>query len=266
MIYSFRKPWGAIGLLAFLIHSPVPPLLAQAPSNPAIPADSHAPPLDPEIIEQATERWEEEIRKLEERDEEEPDPDEAILFVGSSSIRLWDQMAEDMAPFPTIQRGYGGAKFSDVAVFAPRLLTPHRYRALVIFVANDVTGSDADRSPQQVIQWLRSIVDVSRAHQPDASIFVIEITPSASRYDAWPKIRDVNAALREFCLTEAKTTFIPTAQYYLDAQNQPRVELFRDDRLHLNRDGYRLWAKLIKRRLHDFLPESPTAEEPAERR
>lgn len=252
MIHFFLASCFTLGVVAFLCPSP---LSAQTGADPATTTGSQRQPLDRDMVEKASQRWEQEIRKLEKRDAEETHPDDAILFIGSSSIRLWDQIAEDMAPFPTIQRGYGGARYSDVAVFAPRLLTPHRYRALVIFVGNDVSGSDDDHSPQQVTDWLRSIIDVSRTHQPGADIFVVEITPSDSRYDAWPKIRELNATLREICFTETKTTFISTAFYYLDESNRPRDEFFRDDHLHLNRDGYRLWAKLIKRRLHDFLTE-----------
>ncbi len=72
----------------------------------------------------AVDRWEEEIEKLEQRDANEEDPADAILFIGSSSIRRWDEIAVDMAPYRTIRRGYGGSKYSDVAVFAERLHLP----------------------------------------------------------------------------------------------------------------------------------------------
>lgn len=233
----------------------VRPVMAQETS--ASPSDGATAELDPAIVSAAKARWETAISELEARDAAENDPAEAILFVGSSSIRLWDDLAADMDPFPTIQRGYGGAKYSDLAVFAPRLLKPHAYRALVIFVANDVSGSPNDHTPQQVVGWLRSIVEVSQAHRPEAPIFVIEITPTARRWEAWPQTQAVNAALRRFCLNQPGMTFIATAAYYLDADKQPRTELFRADRLHLNRDGYALWAELIQRRLRDFLTMPP---------
>jgi lysophospholipase L1-like esterase len=228
-----------------------------ADEPPREPAALTARSLDPAVIEAVRQRWESEIAKLEARDASETDPENAILFIGTSSIRLWQDLAADMAPFPTIQRGYGGAKYSDVAVFAPRLLKPHAYRGLVIFVANDVSGSPHDHTPQQVVGWLRSIVEVSQQHQPEAPIFVIEITPTARRWEVWQETQAVNAALRDVCLEQPGMIFIPTAPYYLDAAKQPRTELFRDDRLHLNRDGYRLWAQLIKRRLRDFVTMPP---------
>lgn len=250
-------------LLLLLILGPlvaVPCGLAQravAQETNSPPADAAPPGLDPAVIAAAKARWETAIGELEARDAVETDPAGAILFVGSSSIRLWQDLAADMAPWPTIQRGYGGAKYSDLAVFAPRLLKPHAYRALVVFVANDVSGSPEDHTPQQVVSWLRSIVEVSRTHRPEAPIFVIEITPTARRWEVWPQAQAVNASLRRFCLNEPGLTFITTAAYYLGADKQPRNELFRADQLHLNRDGYKLWAQLIKRRLRDFLTMPP---------
>ena len=241
----------------------VSPGLVKAQEKSAPPANAADSGIEPAVVAAAKERWEEEIRQLETRDSAQTAPEDAILFIGSSSIRLWDDLAEDMAPYPAINRGYGGAKYSDVAVFAPRLLEPHNYRALAIFVANDVSGSLDDRTPQQVVGWLRRIVEVSRAHRPEAPIFVIEITPTASRWDVWPQTQAVNAALRRVCLNQPRMTFIPTASYYLDAEKQPRTELFREDRLHLNDDGYALWSKLIKRRLRDFLTMPPAVRQKA---
>lgn len=199
----------------------------------------------------AVDRWEEEIEKLEQRDANEEDPADAILFIGSSSIRRWDEIAVDMAPYRTIQRGYGGSKYSDVAVFAERLICPHQYRALVIFVGNDVSGKPGDHSPQAVESLVRYIVGVSHRHRSDAPVLLIEVTPTEKRWEVWPKIRRVNDRLREVALSSANTYFVATAGHFLDPSGHPRSELFVDDQLHLNSDGYDLWSNLIRRRLDE---------------
>lgn len=203
--------------------------------------------------EQSRLAWEEKILLLEERDRSEQDPEEPILFVGSSSIRRWDTIAEDMTPWPVIQRGFGGARTSDVAVYAERLLHPHEYRALVLFVANDVRGAENDHTPFEVEALFRHIRKVSRLHRPDAPVFLIEVTPTRSRWPHWSRIRQVNARLRELALTSADTWFIATAEHYLDRDKEPRDELFVEDRLHLNRVGYELWGTLIRQRLAEVL-------------
>ncbi len=199
----------------------------------------------------ATERWEKAITELEARDQVQSDPADAVLFIGSSSIRRWEEIDIDMSPYRTIRRGYGGAKFSDVAVYAQRLIHPHQYRGLVMFVGNDVSGKPTDHTPDQVEQLVRHIVGVSHRHQPGAPVFLIEVTPTEKRWAVWEKIRAVNARLREIALSTPHTYFIPTASHYLTPDGIPQTELFVEDKLHLNPRGYDVWSTLIRRRLDD---------------
>jgi hypothetical protein len=201
----------------------------------------------------ATERWDADIRRLEALDQNQADPEDAVLLIGSSSIRLWETAAADLDPYPVIRRGYGGAKYTDLAVFAKRLIEPHQFRGMVMFVANDVTGGAGDTTLEELRRLVEYILEVAHRHQPAAQLFIVEVTPTRSRWDAWEQIRGVNALLREIALTTSHTHFIPTAEFYLDTAGQPREELFRDDQLHLNRAGYRRWGAQIRHRLDAFL-------------
>ena len=203
--------------------------------------------------EAAQNKWAKAIDAFDELNKKEINPSDAILFIGSSSIRRWETITKDMAPYPTIRRGYGGAKFTDMGVFAKRIVTPHHYRALVMFIGNGVTGDAKDHTPNQIEALARHIVSVSHKHQDGAPVFLIEITPCEKRFKAWPKIRAVNSRLREIALSTPNTYFIPTASNYLKADGTPRPQLFVDDKLHLSKAGYTLWAKLIRRRLEDVL-------------
>ncbi len=109
-------------------------------------------------------------------------PADSILFMGSSSIRLWDTLARDMAPYPVIQRGYGGAKFQDLAVFAERIVDPHEFRAVVIFVANDIVGKDSDLKPEEVAALYKEVVATVREKDAESPVFLIAITPTKSRW------------------------------------------------------------------------------------
>lgn len=216
-------------------------------------AQTDVPNLLHPHIEEANRKWSKAIDAFDSQNAVETSSDDAVLFIGSSSIRRWDTIAKDMAPFETIRRGYGGAKFTDMGVFAKRITSPHHYRALVMFVGNGVVGEPTDHSPDMIESLARHIVNVSHQHQPGAPVFLIEITPCEKRFSAWSKIRAVNARLREVALSTPDTYFVPTASHYLTANGVPRPELFVDDRLHLSQQGYSLWASLIKRRLNDVL-------------
>jgi len=233
------------------------PLAAQdtapsdAPGKPQIQGDLLAP-----YRTSANRKWAAAIEAFDGLNQTETAPADAVLFIGSSSIRRWSTIAADMAPYHPIRRGYGGAKFTDMAVFAKRLISPHRYQAAVMFVGNGVVGASDDHTPDQIEALARHIVQVSRTHQPAAPFFLIEITPCERRFSAWRKIRAVNARLREIALSTPDTYFIPTASHYLKPDGTPRPDLFVADRLHLNESGYRLWASLIRRRLNDVLGDA----------
>lgn len=201
----------------------------------------------------AVARWEKTIQELEAQDRAESHPDDSILFVGSSSIRLWKDIASDLAPYHPIQRGYGGAKWSDVAIYADRLIRPHQFRAAVFFVGNDISGRDTDKSPAEVAALFEYVLGRVRNHNAQAPVFHIAVTPTESRFKVWPKIKAANSAVRSFCDRTPDTYFIGTESIYLDGEGQPRPELFRDDRLHLNRDGYMRWAAIVKSHLDTVL-------------
>lgn len=199
--------------------------------------------------------YEEEIQKLEKLDATENYPEHSLLFVGSSSFRLWDTMHDDMKPWSCIKRGFGGSKFTDIAYFSERLIKPHHYEALVLFSANDVTGKDNDRTPEQIGVAIQRIIDVSRSHQPSAPIFIIAVTPTESRWSVWPRIQASNAMLKDVAKRNSDVHYIDTVACYLNEEGLPRKEFFVDDKLHQNQLGYQTWSSLIKAELSKVLGE-----------
>ena len=89
-----------------------------------------------------SDRWDNDIKVLEYRDNEEICGKDCILFIGSSSIRLWKNIKCDMSPYNVVARGYGGAHFYDLIHYTKRLVKKHNPRAIAVFVANDITGND----------------------------------------------------------------------------------------------------------------------------
>jgi hypothetical protein len=196
-----------------------------------------------------TDAWEKDIRRFEHLDSVENYPSNAVLFAGSSSIRLWSTLERDMVPYPVIQRGYGGAKLTDFSVFAGRIIYPHPSRAIVLFVANDITGSEADKTPEEVRDLFLNVLSTIRAKFPVTPVFWIEITPTGLRWKAWPQIEKANMLIQEACKNQDNTYFIATKDVFLDSSGLPKDELFREDRLHLNDKGYTLWTSVIRKEL-----------------
>jgi hypothetical protein len=197
--------------------------------------------------------WENDIRKFERLDSTETYPSNAILFAGSSSIRMWSTLASDMKPHPVIQRGYGGAKLSDFSFYADRILYPHPSRAIVLFIANDITGSEDDRTPEEVRDLFLDVLDTIRGKFPDTPVFWIGITPTGLRWKAWPQIEKANMLIQKACNERKNTHFISTKNFFLNSSGLPKDELFREDRLHLNEEGYKVWTSVIRKELEKVI-------------
>lgn len=194
---------------------------------------------------QMTKRWGEDINAFKELNKGVQSKD-AILFYGSSSIRLWDSIEVDMAPYVAIRRGYGGASLHDAAYFARRVLSPIDYRALVLFVGNDIWGNEYDKTPEQMVSLTNEIVRTSRRHQPTAPVFIIEVTHIPAREALIDKLDAANAQLKAYADAREYVHFIPTRDLYLTSNDKVRKELFRADNIHQNEAGYAIWKTRIK--------------------
>jgi hypothetical protein len=191
--------------------------------------------------------WDKDIQRFELLDKSEKYPDDAILFAGSSSIRLWSTLEKDMAPYNVIQRGYGGAKLSDFVVYANRIFSPHKCKAIVIFIANDIMGTSQDKTPKEVGALFWNVLKTIRKSHPSTPVFWIAVTPTPSRWKVWPEIQKANAIIRKICEDKKNTYFITTDFAFLDENGKPKDELFRDDKLHLTEKGYVVWTDIIKK-------------------
>lgn len=198
-------------------------------------------------------KYDKEISALEQLDRIEKYDHSSILFVGSSSIRLWSTIKEDIAPYPFILRGFGGSRTPDVVYYLDKYVYPKFFRAAVFFVGNDITGSPDDLTPKETLHNFREIARLIRETYASEPIFIIEITPTSSRWKYWPQIQKTNALLKKFCKKSKNLYFIETARNFLNEKGEPRDELFLEDHLHLNREGYRIWGRLVKSKLDEVL-------------
>ncbi|MBW6489741.1 MAG: hypothetical protein K0B15_00975 [Lentimicrobium sp.] len=198
-------------------------------------------------------KWENEVMNLEKLPFS--DSENTILFVGSSSIRLWESIAEDMFPYHAMARGYGGAKLSDFIYYAHRIIGQHRCGAIAIFVANDITGQSGDPTSGQVLKLFRKTVKEIRKSHPEIPVFWIEITPTPSRWKSWEQINQANQLIKKHCNKNKNLHYIPTSQFFMNEQGLPDEKYFISDMLHLNTEGYRLWSSCIKVTFDKTVPQ-----------
>ena len=199
--------------------------------------------------------FENEILNLEQLDLTKIADKSNLLFIGSSSIRLWNNIENDMHPYKPIKRGYGGAHYYDLIHFTERLITNHSPKAILIFVANDITGSNDifktnnDLSPKEVKKLFKYCYKSIRKIHKQVPVFVIETTPTPSRWDVWDKISEANDLINSYCESKLNLHFITTRDKFINDNGLPIKSFFISDELHLNNKGYNLWSEIIKEKL-----------------
>lgn len=204
-----------------------------------------------------TNTFETDIQKLEQLREHE-NKEDYLLFIGSSSIRRWNTIEENMAPYSVVKRGYGGAHYYDLIHFVERLIQDkQKAKAVVIFVANDITGKSSrdklhnDLTPKQILRLFQVITKkIHKKLTEELPIYVIETTPTPSRWKVWGQIATANDLIQSYTEKQPKLHFISTRNYFLNKRGVPEGKYFIQDSLHFSQAGYDLWEKIIKKELN----------------
>lgn len=190
--------------------------------------------------------YEADIRAFEKQDFLNPPPRNGIVFTGSSSIRLWNDIQSDFPGKPVIQRGFGGSELADVIRYADRVIIRYRPKQVIVYAGeNDI--ATAKLSAQQVFERFQTLFEHVRKSLPRTDFVYISIKPSPSRRTYQPIVREANALIRDYLHTQKRATFVDVYTPMLDAQGRMRGELFTADSLHMNRKGYALWAEILRR-------------------
>jgi lysophospholipase L1-like esterase len=188
-------------------------------------------------------RWEDAIQKFEESDRQQPPPQDGILFIGSSSIRMWD-VESSFPDLPVINRGFGGSEVADSVYFADRIVIPYRPRTIVFYAGdNDISR---DKTPCRVYDDFREFVAIVHGALPETRIVFIAIKPSLARWKLVHRMRAANALIHVDCEEDPLLTYVDVEGPMLGGDGRPRPELFKEDGLHLNEAGYAIWNDLVR--------------------
>ncbi len=196
----------------------------------------------------AKEPWADAIAAFERQDRDAPSPQGAILFVGSSSIRLWD-LPRSFPKLQTINRGFGGSQAADSARYAQQLVIKHR-PAVVVFYAGD-NDLAFGKSPEEVCADVRSLVSQVAAALPQSRFLYLAVKPSLARRKLLAEQQRTNRLIADMLAEFPLAKFIDTATPLLGDDGQPRAELFVKDGLHLSPAGYDVWAAVLAPHLHE---------------
>ncbi len=186
-----------------------------------------------------------EIQDFKKQDNVHFPPAHAILFVGSSSFRKWQDVQDYFPGRTIINRGFGGSSLPDVIHYADDIIFPYNPRQIVIYCGdNDLAASDTVTA-NKVFSRFTHLFDIIRNRMPSVSIAFVSIKPSPSREQLMKKMSDANSMVKDFLKNKKNAAFIDVYSEMLNADGTPRKDIFLSDNLHMNAKGYEIWKKAI---------------------
>jgi len=189
-------------------------------------------------------RWEKEIQSFEISDRTNPPPKNAILFIGSSSIRLWKDLQKDFPDLSVINRGFGGSQIEDSTFFAERIIFPYEPRLIIMYAGgNDI---NAGKTAMRVYEDFKAFVNKVHSRLPSTKIGYVSIAPNPARWKQIETVREANRLIKEYTLRDPRLFFIDTHSHMLGKDGNPLPDIFVEDKLHMNRKGYEIWKKVIQ--------------------
>lgn len=231
---------------AIALASALPALVAQA----QIP---RPPDIAPTTSATIDDRWRASIDDFAAADKLHAPKSGGVLFVGSSSIRLWNDLESNFETAAVIKRGFGGSRMLDCARYVDQLVLPYKPRLVIVYAGdNDLAEG---RSPQQVLQSFTEFVTKVRQALPETRIAYLSIKPSPLRVELMPHMIQTNALIAGFAARTPNLDYIDIYSKMLDTQGQPRADLFLADSLHLNAAGYAIWKTVISEHLGGAAPQ-----------
>jgi lysophospholipase L1-like esterase len=223
------------------------PLLALCFCLPA-PLQVAAAEPQPTAMKSPSLRWEKEIAAMEAADKTNPPAKGGVLFIGSSTIRMWSSLAKDFPQHKVINRGFGGSEIVDSTFFAPRLIFP--LEPQVIFLRSGGNDIHNGKSPQQVFADYLAFVATVHAKLPKTQIIYLGLCPTIARIKEIPQGNQLNGLIQAYAATNPLLKIVDCADMTLGPDGQPRAELFLPDKLHLSKAGY----ELLVARTRAFMP------------
>jgi len=167
-----------------------------------------------------------------------------ILFIGSSSIRMWKDLKSDFPKHNVLNHGFGGSDMADLFYYAKPLII--NYRPSRIFIYEGDNDISAGKSPEEILANAEKLLTLLKAQLPSkVKIIFISAKPSVARWHLKEKYEDFNHKLKQWTTTRKNVLYADVWSPMLDSNGEVQKDLFLDDNLHMNRKGYDIWKSVI---------------------
>ncbi|WP_299758302.1 SGNH/GDSL hydrolase family protein [uncultured Pontibacter sp.] len=186
-----------------------------------------------------------EIQEFKKQDGVQMPPKNAILFVGSSSIRMWKNMQEMFPKHTVVNRGFGGSNLLDLQRYLNDIVFPYQPKQIVIYSGENDIASDTVQATE-VLERFKTVFQEIRQEMPQVPVVFVSIKPSPSRAKYKPIIVEANKQIHEYLKSQPNTKYVDVFTPMLQPNGKAKPEIFTQDSLHMNQQGYQIWRKKIK--------------------
>lgn len=189
-------------------------------------------------------RFEEQIVAFEKKDMVSRYPANMALFVGSSSIRGWGSLAEDMAPHPVLNRGFGGSTLPEVNHYFDRVVGKYNPKQIFLYCGeNDLAMTF---TVGETVDAFVEFIGLCKEKLPNTEIVFLSMKPSPSRWHLWDKYAEANQLIKNICVLSNQLHYVDIGSSMLTADGQPDKTIFVEDMLHMQPEGYERWTAVVK--------------------
>lgn len=191
---------------------------------------------------QDADRWEPAMQAFEKADKANPPKKGGVVFYGSSTIRRWD-LEESFPGKDYVSRGFGGSTTPDAIRYLDRVVLPLEPKVIVLYEGDNDIGRGG--TGPQVFQDFKTFVQKVHAALPKTKIVYLAVKPSIARWHLIDQVRTANLLILEYTYGDPRLIYVDTDAPMLNADGEPRPELFVEDGLHMSDEGYAIWNKLV---------------------
>lgn len=200
--------------------------------------------------EEAAKRWKQyqpAFDAFAEQDRVTPFAPGGIVFVGSSIFRQWTTVPEQMAPLPVLNRAFGGSRTGDQLARFDQVITPYAPKVIVYYCgSNDLKAGAVAEDPAAIFARFRAFSERVQATLPQTRIIFVSSTRSPDRVARWEQVDHYNALARAYCATTPNRLFVDVNPALVDASGHPRLDLYKEDKLHFHPPSYVEFTRVIR--------------------
>jgi hypothetical protein len=169
--------------------------------------------------------------------------DPKLVFFGSSTIRLWESLYQDFKPFSPINLGFGGSTLEACVFFFKRLMYQLNPAHLVVYAGDNDLGDG--KSPDEVHTYFLELTKCIDKLFKDLPVTFISIKPSITRWEIRGKIEHTNFIIKETIKGKPFVDYLDLYSSMLTFNGVPNPDFYVSDGLHLSKNGYQLWKRVV---------------------